>query len=102
MNNNCVCGVPAERCTLIIADKGFLYNTERKEEDLSFWKCVSLSQLLHLSTFTCHILSPMHSGTAKRSSLPEIRVELSIRAPPPPLYYSASTWRHSLLAPLTH
>lgn len=32
MNNNCVCGVPAERCTLIIADKGFLYNTERKRK----------------------------------------------------------------------
>lgn len=43
------------------------------------------------STFTCHTVSAVYSGTAKCSWFLEIRVKLSINAPtPPPVLFSLS------------
>ncbi len=58
MNNNSLSGIPAKRCTLIIGNKGFFYNSEKRRGIFIIMEmsvCLNF-QHIHMSHSLCSVL----------------------------------------------
>lgn len=85
MNNNSPSHVPTEHSALTFGDK----SEKNYKSCFIIIEICQCARLLHLSSFTCHIVSAVNSSTAKSSCLLEIRVK-SPSAPTPPAWIISS------------